>query len=71
MEVTSATDFEYRPKLFKGLYGFYYATEGFATTGILMFLPLYLRDIILFDELLVGLILALGAIPGYLKVFYG
>ncbi len=71
MTLDSSSNFVYRPRLFKGLYAFYYATEGFATTGILMFLPLFLRDIILFDELLVGLILALGAIPGYLKVFYG
>ncbi len=70
-ESISISDYEYKPRLFKGLYGFYYATEGFATTGILMFLPLFLRDVILFDELLVGVILALGAIPGYLKIVYG
>jgi len=64
-------EFTYHPRLFKGLYGFYYATEGFSTTGILMFLPLFLRDVILFPELLVGLIMAVGAIPSYLKVVYG
>lgn len=71
MGIVNPTEFLYQPGRFKGLYAFYYATQGFATTGILMFLPIYLRDVILFDELLVGLILAFGAIPGYLKVIYG
>ncbi|MHA1907202.1 MAG: MFS transporter [Candidatus Thorarchaeota archaeon] len=71
MTLANDQEFVYQPKLFKGLYGLYYATEGFASTGILMFLPVYMADILLWPELTIGLLLAIGAIPGYLKVVYG
>jgi len=71
LELESDQEFVYRPRLFKGLYGLFYATEGFATTGILMFLPVYMADILLWPELTIGILLAIGAIPGYLKVVYG
>ncbi|MGY5857764.1 MAG: MFS transporter [Candidatus Thorarchaeota archaeon] len=71
MAIESETDFVYRPRLFKGLYALFYATEGFATTGILMFLPTYMADVLYWPELTIGIILAVGAIPGYLKVVYG
>ncbi|MHA1928557.1 MAG: MFS transporter [Candidatus Thorarchaeota archaeon] len=71
MELESDTEFVYRPRLFKGLYALFYATEGFATTGILMFLPIYMADVLLWPELTIGILLAVGAIPSYLKVVYG
>jgi ACS family glucarate transporter-like MFS transporter len=64
-------EFVYRPKLYKALYGIYYATEGFATSGILMFLIDYLRINLLITGLYAGIILAITAIPGYIKVVYG
>jgi MFS family permease len=63
--------FVYKPKLYKALYGIYYATEGFATTGILTFLPFYLTDYLLFSEGFAAIMLAIAAIPGYVKIIYG
>ncbi|MDF1540643.1 MAG: MFS transporter [Candidatus Thorarchaeota archaeon] len=71
MSLENPTDFEYKPRLYKALYALFYATEGFATTGILLFLPVYMADQLLFDEITIGVLLAIGAIPGYLKVVYG
>jgi DHA2 family methylenomycin A resistance protein-like MFS transporter len=36
-----------------------------------MFLPLYLLNDLLFPEQLIGVVLAIGAAPGYVKILYG
>jgi MFS family permease len=71
MVMDSTEEFVYKPRLYKALYGIYYATEGFATTGILSFLPYYLTDYLLFTEGFAGILLAIAAIPGYVKIIYG
>jgi MFS family permease len=71
MAIDSMEGFVYKPKLYKALYGIYYATEGFATTGILSFLPYYLTDYLFFTEGFAGIMLAIAAIPGYVKIIYG
>ena len=71
MTTDVADEFVYKPRLYKALYGIYYATEGFATTGILTFLPFYLTDYLLFADGLAGILLAIAAIPGYVKIIYG
>ena len=71
MVMETPEEFVYKPKLYKALYGIYYATEGFATTGILTFLPFYLTDYLSFTEALAGILLATAAIPGYVKIIYG
>jgi PAT family beta-lactamase induction signal transducer AmpG len=63
--------FVYKTRLNKGLYAFYYATEGFATTGILTFLPLYVRNYLSIPEDILGILLAIAAIPAFIKVVYG
>jgi PAT family beta-lactamase induction signal transducer AmpG len=63
--------FVYRKRLNKTLYAFYYATEGFATTGILTFLPLYIRNYLFIPEEVLGILLAIAAIPAFIKVVYG
>lgn len=71
MEVGLHQDYESSPRRNKGLFGFYYATEGFAAGGIAMFLSQYLIEILGFSSDYAGILLAIGLSPSYLKIAYG
>ncbi|MHA1928629.1 MAG: MFS transporter [Candidatus Thorarchaeota archaeon] len=71
MAVEATPEYKERPRKNKALYGIYYATEGFAAGGIIMFLSDYLINVLGYPSYYAGILLAIGLSPSYFKIVYG